>query len=115
MKGRIPKRIFAVCFIFAVTVSGCSIHSENSDREESQQKTTISVQKEFDQHMEEVFQENVSDNGIELHYTLEDPKSYGISEESISLGTVSAGGKKEIQQELEEIKEFPYEKLTKEQ
>lgn len=115
MKGRIPKRIFAVCFIFAVAVSGCSIHSENSDREESQQKTTISVQKEFDQHMEEVFQENVSDNGIELHYTLEDPKSYGISEESNSLGTVSAGGKKEIQQELEEIKEFPYEKLTKEQ
>ena len=115
MKGRIPKRIFAACFIVTITVSGCSIGSKHSDREKSQQKTAASVQEEFDQHMEEVFQENVSDNGIELHYTLEDPKSYGISEGSKSLGTVSADEKKEIQQELKEIKEFSYEKLTKEQ
>src|SRR5699024_5683516 len=70
-------------------------------------------------HMEEIFRENVSDNGIELHYTLKNPEKYGIQEKSQDLGTISASGiaegKKETEKEIKAIRRFPYEKLSEEQ
>ena len=118
MSGRIPRRITAACLVLAIAVSGCS-KKDRGIQQEGQQKTTISVRKEFQEHMEEIFRENVSDNGIELHYTLKNPEKYGIQEKSQDLGTISASGiaegKKETEQELKAIRRFPYEKLSEEQ
>lgn len=91
MSGRIPRRITAACLVLAIAVSGCS-KKDRGIQQEGQQKTTISVRKEFQEHMEEIFRENVSDNGIELHYTLKNPEKYGIQEKSQDLGTISASG-----------------------
>ena len=78
MTGRIPRRIISVCLIVTMSAAGCS----QQGTRKGQQKTAASVQKDFQKHMEEVFRENVSDNGIELHYTLKDPEAYGIEENS---------------------------------
>ena len=111
MTGRIPRRIISVCLIVTMSAAGCS----QQGTRKGQQKTAASVQKDFQKHMEEVFRENVSDNGIELHYTLKDPEAYGIEEKTQELGTISAEGKKETEKELEALRKFPYDKLSQKQ
>lgn len=118
MLGRIPRGITAAGLALTIAVSGCSLNG-SAGQQEGQQKTTISIQKEFQEHMEKVFRENVSDNGIELHYTLKNPEKYGIQEKSPNLGTISskgiAEGKSETEQELKAIRKFPYKKLSEDQ
>ncbi|MBR4026380.1 MAG: DUF885 domain-containing protein [Lachnospiraceae bacterium] len=76
----------------------------------------------FAEFTEELFIDEIASNTLNLHYTLENPKEYGITDYKISLGDYS---KKSRQQNIEDLKEtkltllsYPYltlsprEKLT---
>ena len=84
-------------------------------------KNAENTQKAFDDFTWRVFEENVTADTITLHYTLADPKGYGIEAPEVTLGEVdfSEETMKEEQQEikelLKEMEGFNYKKLTKDQ
>lgn len=121
---KIPIRVLSVCMAISMTVSGCGkFHS--SSRESSGDSTTkigklnVSVQKKFDRYLSDIFKENVTDNGINLHYTLENPEQYGIKDQKKSLDPIDLneiqGEKKQIQTEEEKLQNFDKQKLSKSQ
>ena len=73
----IPKRLLALCLVFATGIGlGClSDHfiSENS---------------RFQAFTDELFQSEVSNNTLTLHYTLANPSKKGIKKPEATLGTV---------------------------
>lgn len=113
MKRQIPVKIFAVCMIVLTAVSGCSGKSDISSSSEVSRSTE---QKKFDRYLMDTFTENVSENGIQLHYTLENPEKYGIKDQKKTIGEICKkdiiSGKIQAEKELKEIKKFDYKKLS---
>ena len=60
--------------------------------------TSLSSQTRFTKFCDSFFAEEVKGNSLTLHYTLSEPKAYGITQEKVTLGTydfdVSAQKKK---------------------
>lgn len=113
MKRQIPVKIFAVCMIVLTAVSGCSGKSDISSSSEVSRSTE---QKKFDRYLMDTFTENVSENGIQLHYTLENPEKYGIKDQKKTIGEICKkdiiSGKIQAEKDLKEIKKFDYKKLS---
>ena len=63
------------------------------------------------------FQQEITKSTLSMHYTVTDPKSYGISSYDVSFGDVSARGRERSLQELKNtrksLKAFSYHKLSK--
>ena len=102
----IPKRLLALCLVFATGIGlGClSNHfiSENS---------------RFQAFTDELFQSEVSNNTLTLHYTLANPSKKGIKKPEATLGTVLSDSDKttNICQKYEKkLQSFAYSKLSKE-
>lgn len=102
----IPKRLLALCLVFVIGIGlGClSDHfiSENS---------------RFQAFTDELFQSEVSNNTLTLHYTLANPSKKGIKKPEVTLGTVLSDSDKttRICQKYEkELQSFAYSKLSKE-
>ena len=102
----IPKRLLALCLVFATGIGlGClSDHfiSENS---------------RFQAFTDELFQSEVSNNTLTLHYTLANPSKKGIKKPEATLGTVLSDSDKttNICQKYEKkLQSFTYSKLSKE-
>ena len=102
----IPKRLLALCLVFATGIGlGClSDHfiSENS---------------RFQAFTDELFQSEVSNNTLTLHYTLANPSKKGIKKPEATLGTVLSDSDKttNICQKYEKkLQSFAYSKLSKE-
>lgn len=91
----------------AVTLGGC--------------KSAEEEQKEFDDFMQELFEEEVTADTLTLHYTLAYPEEYGITAPEVTYGDVDfseealSEEKKELEDTLHELTEFNYKKLTDEQ
>ena len=73
----------------------------------------------FEDFLEQLFIDEVSANTINLHFTLENPKEYGIKSYAISYGDIS---KKSRDKQLESIQEtklkllsYPYLTLNKDE
>ena len=73
----------------------------------------------FSEFCEELFVSEVSSNTINLHFTLSDPSSYGISGAPITLGEISDRAADETNASLENtlnaLKQFDYGSLTKQE
>ncbi len=73
----------------------------------------------FSKFCEELFVSEVSSNTINLHFTLSDPSSYGISDAPITLGEISDRAVNETNASLENtlnaLKQFDYGSLTKQE
>ena len=73
----------------------------------------------FSEFCEELFVSEVSSNTINLHFTLSDPSSYGISDAPITLGEISDRAVNETNASLENtlnaLKQFDYGSLTKQE
>ena len=101
MKRKI--RLIAICLLFALsttTLSGC--HKKQT----------------FEEYAESIFLNEITANTLNLHYTLENPKAYGITKYDISLGTYSPSGEetaKALQQMESELLSFSYDSLTREE
>lgn len=73
----------------------------------------------FAEFTDSIFLEEVTANTINLHYTIEDPKAYGIHRYDISLGDYSLDSQADYVNGLKEMKfellSFPYTSLTLEE
>lgn len=77
------------------------------------------AQKAFDTFTDEVFREEITENIINLHYTLKEPENFGIGDYSVMLGEATSDSIKENfeleQALLDELETFSYEDLTPDQ
>ncbi len=82
-------------------------------------KWNESTSAKFDDYTQELFQEDVVQNTINLHYTLANPENYGITDYEVTLGSVSLADVEEGYAELEDMKKnlegFRRSGLTKDQ
>lgn len=82
-------------------------------------KWNESASAKFDDYTQELFQEDVVQNTINLHYTLANPENYGITDYEVTLGSVSLADVEEGYAELEDMKKnlegFRRSSLTKDQ
>lgn len=91
----------------------------SSGQSETEANSDPSVQTAFDQFTRELFCKEIADSTLNLHFTVEDPASYGISQTTPTLGsfgmdeTRQAG--KNARSYLKELKTFSYEKLSENQ
>ena len=83
----LKKRILAGCLALTVLTVSCS-----GCRTPSHLFSSVKLPKEqrsFDNYTEKLFTEELRQNTIHLHYTLADPKKFGIDSHKISLGSLS--------------------------
>lgn len=82
-------------------------------------KWNESASAKFDNYTQELFQEDVVQNTINLHYTLANPENYGITDYEVTLGSCSLADMEEGYAELEDMKKnlegFRRSGLTKDQ
>lgn len=82
-------------------------------------KWNESASAKFDNYTQELFQEDVVQNTINLHYTLANPENYGITHYEVTLGSCSLADMEEGYAELEDMKKnlegFRRSGLTKDQ
>ncbi|MBQ8815449.1 MAG: DUF885 domain-containing protein [Lachnospiraceae bacterium] len=76
-------------------------------------------QERFSAYTYDLFLETVLDNTINLHYTIADPESYGITEYPITLGSFEEWTEEDILNDLDEmaveLATYNYDQLTEEQ
>ena len=84
-------------------------------------ENAVDVQTSFDEFTWRMFEENVTEDTITLHYTLAEPEEYGIESPEVTLGEVDfseeglAEEQNEIKEWLKELESFNYQQLTGEQ
>ena len=82
------------------------------------QTSKIDADTAFDAYLTELFKQEASANLLNLHYTLEDPSAYGITEYQTSLGSYTADSPKKAAAFAENIlttlQQFDSEKLSTE-
>ena len=100
---------FFLCLITFVCLT-CFLFSENIQKNNAEQF------KNFDAFTEHLFQESVTANTINLHYTLSNPAMYGITDYKPTLGTISKDGHEKSIANLENTKKalnsFSYDSLS---
>lgn len=78
----------------------------------------ISPDAQFEQFTDKLFENELSSNTLNLHYTLANPEKYGIKEKEISLGDMSPEsfekGKEDLKKLRKKLNSFSPEKLSKE-
>lgn len=94
--------------------------SETSSAQYEQYKSeNVSVQNQFDALTQTIFKEELKNSGLDLHYTLADPASRGITEVPDTFGEFSLGNMKKNYGEMQDLKKalgsIDIKKLTKEQ
>lgn len=101
MRPSLFKKILAFILITACLLSGCGKHYESSD---------------FLPFLDELFRSDVSQNAINLHFTLKNPKNYGIKDAPVTLGEISLEASlqsaAEIENTLSALKKFNRNELT---
>lgn len=113
LQKRILSVILALIFI-CISLTACNIPSKLT--------ASISLSKEqrsFDSYTNELFTQEMKNNTLNLHYTLANPKSYGIENHKISLGSLSKESAAASIVQLENIaaalSDFDYEALSTKQ
>lgn len=115
--------VFLLIFSMLVfSLTGCrasggkTYESWNPENESTQ---AADEQEAFNQFTREIFCEQISENTLNLHYILEDPAAYGISDYPLTLGEFSQKASSEACERAEELrsrlKQFDYSDLTSDQ
>lgn len=98
-----------VCYLFLsiCILSGCS----SSEIPVATENPSLS----FSDWCEQIFREEISQNTLNLHYTLQNPTEYGITTSAISLGSFDAKDQtdylKRIKQYTETLNAYDYDSL----
>ncbi len=78
--------------------------------------TTESPSLSFSDWCQQIFQEEISQNTLNLHYTLKNPKEYGITTSTVSLGSFDAKDQtnylKRVKQYTEILNTYNYDSLN---
>ncbi|MDD6305412.1 MAG: DUF885 domain-containing protein [Clostridiales bacterium] len=106
---RLSALSLSIIFLLNLSLTGCSsISSETS----SNKKASLS----FEEFCNTLFCSEVSSNTINLHFTLSNPESYGITDPPITLGEISHSASDktnaDIENTLASLEQFQYETLS---
>lgn len=113
--------LFLVCLLL---LTSCSKTNSKPDNDSTQLSSDIeqdrqSVSQSFDAFLTQLFQDEITLNTINLHYTLAHPENFGISSYPISLGDFSEETRQKIRKDITNylsiLDTFDYKKLTKDQ
>lgn len=108
------KRVAAVGLSLILLASGTGCNRSAS--------TVASADPDFDQFLEDLFLEDVTDNTLNLHFTLKDPAGYGIEDMEPSLGDLDDRDFSSLEEDwadiegtFQELQSFDYDKLDEKQ
>lgn len=108
------KRVAAVGLGLILLASGTGCNRSAS--------TVASADPDFDQFLEDLFLEDVTDNTLNLHFTLKDPAGYGIEDMEPSLGDLDDRDFSSLEEDwadiegtFQELQSFDYDKLDEKQ
>ena len=109
--------LFTLTALTAATLSGCALWNNQSsltagssgtDAASSSENSAVSAigmqsgdSKEFNSFLMELFNEQITGNSIDFHYSLEHPENYGLSMDEVTFGTVDLA---DMDASLEETK-----------
>lgn len=123
----------AVVLSFSMLFSGCMKSSKVSEStsaegttQESTTTATVDVDvndnealKEFDEFTDKIFKDELSKNGLNLHYEIANPETYGINDYDLDIGDYSEDSFNESLEDmkdyLDKLNEFDYDELSQEQ
>ncbi len=98
--------------------SGVSYDFSIYDDERSFTDEQLAVQEDFEEYINEIFADEVTQNSVTLHYDVENPEAMGIEVPEVSWGNISytdednAQRAQELKDTLTELEGFDYDSLT---
>lgn len=107
----------AVCVMLAGSLAvGCAYTDHKKSVSLGSGDGDPAVTAAFDNFLNELFQSEVTSNSINLHYTLSDPKAFGIEDYDVTLGDLSSDSLAEnyatIENTLAQLKTYDYTSLS---
>ena len=106
----------AVCVVLAVSLfAGCA-HFESIEYSQEISEENPETIEAFDQFINDIFETEVTENTINLHFTFSDPEKYGITDYPVTLGDLSNDAMSDSNARLENylsgLSSFSYTELT---
>lgn len=106
----------AVCVALAISLfAGCA-HFESIEYSQEISEENPQTVEAFDQFINDIFETEVTENTINLHFTISDPEKYGITDYPVTLGDLSidamADSNARLENYLSGLNSFSYTKLT---
>jgi hypothetical protein len=106
----------AVCMVLAVSLfAGCA-HFESIEYSQEISEENPETIEAFDQFINDIFETEVTENTINLHFTISDPEKYGITDYPVTLGDLSNDAMSDSNARLENylsgLSSFSYTELT---
>ena len=97
------RKITAIAMVFILMFPG--IHTKAEEEGD----------KEFDEFLTDIFAETVESDFLSMHYTVKDYGSMGLARPEATIGEIEFGDTEELQEYLDELHSFDYDKLSKTQ
>ena len=106
----------AVCVALAISLfAGCA-HFESIEYSQEISEENPQTVEAFDQFINDIFETEVTENTINLHFTISDPEKYGITDYPVTLGDLSidamADSNARLENYLSDLSSFSYTELT---
>ena len=106
----------AVCVALAISLfAGCA-HFESIEYSQEISEENPQTIEAFDQFINDIFETEVTENTINLHFTISDPEKYGITDYPVTLGDLSNDAMSDSNARLENylsgLSSFSYTELT---
>lgn len=105
-----------MCVVLAVSLfAGCA-HFESIEYSQEISEENPETIEAFDQFINDIFETEVMENTINLHFTISDPEKYGITDYPVTLGDLSNDAMSDSNARLENylsgLSSFSYTELT---
>lgn len=105
-----------MCVVLAVSLfAGCA-HFESIEYSQEISEENPETIEAFDQFINDIFETEVTENTINLHFTISDPEKYGITDYPVTLGDLSNDAMSDSNARLENylsgLSSFSYTELT---
>lgn len=106
----------AVCVALAISLfAGCAHFESIEYRQEISEENPETIEA-FDRFLNDIFEKEVTENTINLHFTISDPEKYGITDYPVTLGDLSSDAMADSNARLENylsgLSSFSYTELT---
>lgn len=106
----------AVCMVLAVSLFAGCVHFESIEYSQEISEENPETIEAFDQFINDIFETKVTENTINLHFTISDPEKYGITDYPVTLGDLSNDAMSDSNARLENylsgLSSFSYTELT---
>ena len=105
-----------MCVALAISLfAGCA-HFESIEYSQKISEENPQTVEAFDQFINDIFETEVTENTINLHFTISDPEKYGITDYPVTLGDLSidamADSNARLENYLSGLNSFSYTELT---